>query len=50
MRQADKRLHELVGQANILVLASHNADLVRDVCNVVARMEHGRLVGWERCG
>lgn len=50
MRQADQRLHELVGQANILVLASHNSDLVRDVCNVVARMEHGRLVGWERCG
>jgi lipopolysaccharide transport system ATP-binding protein len=50
MRQADKRLHELVDQANILVLASHNADLVRDVCNVVARMEHGRLLALERRG
>lgn len=48
MRQADKRLHELVDKANILVLASHNADLVRDVCNVVARMEHGRLVALDR--
>lgn len=50
MRRADRRLHELVDQANILVLASHNADLVRDVCNVVARMEHGRLVALERRG
>ncbi|MFT3807135.1 ABC transporter ATP-binding protein [Arenimonas sp.] len=50
MRQADKRLHELVDKANILVLASHNADLVRDVCNLVARLEHGRLVALDRTG
>lgn len=42
-KKAAARLERLVEKTPILVLASHNPDLVRDVCNRVFRLEHGKM-------
>ena len=42
--KAQRRLAELVGQAKILVLASHSPDIIRANCNKVVRLDHGRIV------
>jgi lipopolysaccharide transport system ATP-binding protein len=42
--KAQGRLRELLEQAKILVLASHEPGLIRATCNRVLRLEHGRLV------
>jgi len=39
--QAQKRLTSLVEQAHILVIASHDPNLIRNLCNKVVRMDHG---------
>ena len=39
--RAEERLTSLVEQAHILVLASHNATLVRKLCTSFVRMDHG---------
>ena len=43
-KRAQDRLHGLIEQAKILVIASHDENLIRDNCNRVLRLEHGRLV------
>lgn len=45
---AERRLHELVDAAHILVLATHDPHVVQKLCNVVVTMEHGTIVGVER--
>ena len=45
--KAQHRLHRLLGRAKILVLASHNEQLIRDNCNKIMRLEHGTIVGFE---
>jgi len=45
--KAQQRLHALVDQAKILVLASHNDELIRKNCNRIMRLDHGELVGFE---
>jgi lipopolysaccharide transport system ATP-binding protein len=45
--RAQGRLRALVGKARVLVLASHDANLVRANCNRVLRLEHGRLISDE---
>lgn len=42
--KAQQRLHRLVGGSRIAVLASHDAVLVREQCNRVLKLEHGRLI------
>lgn len=42
--KAAKRLESLVDKSSILILASHNPDLVSKVCNRCIRLEHGRIV------
>ena len=37
-------MRELVGTAKILVMVSHNLDLVRELCSRVILLEHGRVV------
>lgn len=44
--KAKKRMNELVGSAGILVIASHNHALLRQVCTKVMRLEHGRIAGY----
>jgi lipopolysaccharide transport system ATP-binding protein len=38
---AERRLHSLVEQAHIMVLASHELSLVKSLCNKFMHMEHG---------
>jgi lipopolysaccharide transport system ATP-binding protein len=41
--KAEMRLKKLIGSANILILASHNVNMLRDVCNKIVWLEHGSL-------
>lgn len=41
--KAEERLHRLVAQAGILVLASHNVALIRSYCTSAVWLEHGCL-------
>src|SRR6478735_5512659 len=41
---AEERLMALVDQASILVLASHNPEVIEKLCNVIVHLEHGELV------
>lgn len=43
MEKASERLQKLVDEAAILVIASHDANLVNKICNRAFRMEHGRI-------
>ncbi|MEO6102585.1 MAG: ABC transporter ATP-binding protein [Pseudoxanthomonas sp.] len=45
---AEDRLTSLVDAANILVLASHDENIVGALCNVVVRLEHGEIIDIER--
>ena len=45
--KARKRLNDLVGQAKILVLASHDESLIRANCNKIMRLSHGEIVSME---
>lgn len=45
--KAQRRLQRLVGQAEVLVLASHNEQMIRNNCNKIMRLDHGELVGFE---
>jgi lipopolysaccharide transport system ATP-binding protein len=40
-RQAQERLTSLLERAHILVLASHDPNLIKSLCNKVIRMDHG---------
>ena len=42
--RAQKRLAEIVQKASILVLASHNQDIIAANCNRIMHLEHGRVV------
>ncbi|MBS7813733.1 ABC transporter ATP-binding protein [Roseococcus pinisoli] len=44
MKKADQRLGELVGQAEILVIATHSMDIVNKWCTRAIHMEGGRIV------
>ncbi len=46
--KAAKRLDELVDKAAILVLASHNPQLIDDICNRKICLEHGKIISDER--
>lgn len=45
--KAAKRLKGLVDKASILVIASHNPDLIENVCTRKLQLEHGRIVADE---
>lgn len=44
MVKAQARLENFVRSARVMVLATHNHDIIRRLCNKVGRMEGGRLV------
>lgn len=48
--KARQRLNNLVGQARILVLASHDESLIRANCNKIMRLSHGELTSTEVLG
>jgi ABC-type polysaccharide/polyol phosphate transport system ATPase subunit len=41
LQKATQRLHELIGKANILALASHDLEMVQSICNRVIWLDHG---------
>lgn len=41
---AQKRLLDLVDQASLLVIASHDREVIRNTCTRVVHFEHGRIV------
>jgi lipopolysaccharide transport system ATP-binding protein len=49
-KKAQQRLAKLIEQAKILVIASHDENLIRTNCNRVLRLEHGHLIANEGIG
>jgi lipopolysaccharide transport system ATP-binding protein len=45
--KAQQRLHKLLDQAKILVLASNDEGLIRANCNKIMRLEHGKMTAFE---
>lgn len=43
VKKAEAHMQEFVGKADILVLASHNANIIEDLCNVIVELEHGTV-------
>jgi len=44
--RARARLRKFVERAGILIVASHNTDMLREWCNKAMILEHGKLVGY----
>jgi len=42
--KATRRLNQLVEDANILVMASHNEDIIKNVCSRVLSLENGVII------
>lgn len=47
--KAQQRLAEIVNQASILVLASHNRDIIAANCNRIIEIERGQIISDTRC-
>jgi ABC-type polysaccharide/polyol phosphate transport system ATPase subunit len=43
VRKAEERARALIGDAGILVLASHSEKLIEQLCNRVIWLEHGEI-------
>lgn len=50
MPKAESRLREYIGKASVFVIASHSLRLLRDVCDQVLFLEHGRIDQIEQTG
>jgi lipopolysaccharide transport system ATP-binding protein len=48
VKKAEDRLTKLVRNARLVVIASHNHSMIREKCNVVLTLEHGRVASLER--
>lgn len=42
--KAKDRLHDLINRANIMMMVSHDHELVRALCNRVVWLDHGRII------
>ena len=42
--RSKKRLTDMLSKANILVLASHNNDILREYCNKAIQLEGGKII------
>lgn len=41
--KARVKLNKMINQANIVVLASHNIDLIKSQCNKIYQINHGKM-------
>ena len=41
--KAEERMQSFIGRASIMVLASHNAAIIEELCNVKLTLEHGTI-------
>jgi lipopolysaccharide transport system ATP-binding protein len=46
--KAEERMKVFVGQASIMVLASHNPKIIEELCNVIVTLEHGEIKAVQR--
>lgn len=46
--KARKRMNQLAERAGIIVLASHNPDIIKKSCNVIMELEKGKLKSFKR--
>lgn len=46
--KAEERMKSFVGQASIMVLASHNPKIIGELCNMKVTLEHGEIKSVER--
>jgi ABC-type polysaccharide/polyol phosphate transport system ATPase subunit len=44
MQKAKLRMYEMIDKANIMIMVSHDHDLVQALCNRVIWMDHGQIV------
>ena len=44
MQKAKARMHEMINKANIMIMVSHDHELVRTLCNRVIWMESGKII------
>ena len=44
MQKAKARMYEMINKANIMIMVSHDHELVRTLCNRVIWMDHGKIV------
>jgi len=44
MVKARKRMQDLIDKANIMILVSHDHELIKSLCNRVIWMDHGKIV------
>ena len=44
MEKAKARMHDLIDKADIMIMVSHDHQLVKSLCNRVIWMDHGKLV------
>jgi len=47
IEKAQQRMNGLVKKARIVVIASHNHELIKAECNKVIKLEHGKIVSFE---
>ncbi len=48
MDKAKAKLTQMVDKARLVVIASHNHAMLKDQCNIILTLEHGRIVHTER--
>lgn len=46
--KAKERLTDLVGKARLVVIASHDHTMIADQCNIILKLEHGKIVSTDR--
>ena len=45
MIKAKKRMYDIIDRANIMLMVSHDINLIQSLCNRVIWMDHGRIIG-----
>jgi len=43
--QAERRLKQMMSDAKIVVIASHDIEMLKKNCNKLIKLEHGKIVG-----
>jgi lipopolysaccharide transport system ATP-binding protein len=46
--KATERITKMLGRARLVVIASHNHALLREKCNIIVTLEHGKILSFER--
>ena len=44
MIKAKARMHDLIDKANIMIMVSHDSELIKSLCNRVIWLDHGKIV------